>query len=201
MKKRREKKQLTYSEAHNKAVKMYQKTSIFLLWAGLLNVFAIIIGVIQLGTGSVIENLSFMWPNSGFALNFSFQIYLNNILITNLDTLLADFIMILIALIIGIGFSFLGVFASKGKLPILFIGTILYALDFVAMFFVYSFTKVPFIWTNYAFTLACHVVVLVAMVISIIEYYNVIYIEKIFKGNNKVSIKEEDESEVIASGK
>lgn len=201
MKNKKNKQPITYSQAHNKAVKMYQKTSIFMMWAGLLNVFAIIIGVIQLGTNSVVEKLSYSWPTSGFALNFSIQIFINSLLIKTFDLLLADFLMILIALIIGALFTFLGVYASKGRIKILIIGTSLYALDFIAMFFIYVYSGVPFIWTNYAFTLATHVVVLIAMIIAIIEYYNVIHIEKVFKGVKDIKIKEEVESEVIASGK
>lgn len=201
MKQKRQKKPITYHEAHNKAVKMYQKTSIFLMWAGLLNIFAIIIGTIQLGTNSVIENISFKWPTSGFALNFTLQIFINSLLLKSCDLLLADFLMILIALILGAGFTFLGIFASKGRIKILLLGTVLYALDFVAMFFVYVYSGIPSIWTNYAFTLAAHVVVLVGMIIAIVEYYNVLHIEKVFKGDNKIKIEEEVESEVIANGK
>ncbi|HBF68343.1 MAG TPA: hypothetical protein DDW20_03375 [Firmicutes bacterium] len=201
MKQKKQKQPITYQQAHNKAVKMYQKTSIFLMWAGLLNIFAIIIGAIQLGTNSIIENLSFKWPTSGFALNFTLQIFLNCLILKSCDLLLANFLMILIAIVLGAGFACLGVFASKGRIKILLIGTGLYALDFIAMFFVYIYSGVPSIWTNYAFTLACHVVVLVGMIIAIVEYYNVLHIEKVFKGDNKIKIEEEVESEVIANGK
>ena len=40
----------TYSERHNKAVRIYQKASFFLLWAGVVNVIAAIFGVFGVGT-------------------------------------------------------------------------------------------------------------------------------------------------------
>ena len=197
------KRQITYTEAHNRAVRMFQRTSIFLLWAGVVNVFALIIGVIQNSAGSVLNNeLVYAWPRSGFAMCFSLQIYLNKLLLENLSiAAVADIVMILIALVLGGAFAFGGFLASKGKWLALFIGTVLYALDFGAMFFVYHFGGVIHNWTNYAFTLAVHVIVLGALVIAISQYYNVIHIEKVFKGSDALNINEDVESEVIASGK
>lgn len=192
---------MSYSTAHNKAVKMYQKTSIFLLWAGVVNVFAIVIGVIQLAAGSLVTDFAFSWPSSGFAMSFSFQIMLNSIMIRSLEQVVADILMIITGIAFGGLFAFLGFMASKGKKLFLFLGTGLYALDFAAMFFVYESGNVARIWTNYAFTLVTHAIILVACFIAIIQYYNVIHIEKVFKGENKIKVEEEVESEVIARGK
>ena len=196
--------QITYHEAHNRAVRTYQKTSIFLFWAGVVNVFAIIIGVIQNAAGSLFDNeLSYLWPRSGFSMCLSIQIYLNKLLLENLPSLLAvaDILIILIGLVLGGLFAFIGFMASKGKRLYLFGGTALYALDFGAMFIVYHLADVKSNWTNYAFTLVVHALVLGALAIAIWQYYNVIHIEKAFKGKDALKIEEDVESEVIASGK
>lgn len=198
---KRQKHQFTYSEAHNKAVKMYQRSAIFLLWAGVVNVFAIVIGVIQLAANSLVTQVQFPWPTSGFAMSFSVQILLNSVMIKSLDSLAADILMIIIGLVLGGLFAALGFFASKGKRWVLLLGTALYAIDFGIMFFVYESGFVARLWTNYAFTLVTHIVVLVACIVAIVEYYNVIHIEKVFKGNKALKLDEEVEGEVIARGK
>lgn len=197
------KRQISYHEAHNRAVKTYQKTSIFLFWAGVVNVFAIIIGVIQNAAGSVLDNtLAYLWPRSGFAMCFSLQIYLNKLLLTNISIVaVVDILIILIALVLGALFAFIGFMASKGRRLYLFLGAGLYTLDFGAMFIVYHLGAIPSNWTNYAFSLAVHALVLGALAIAIWQYYNVIHIEKVFKGENALRIEEDEESEVIASGK
>ena len=194
------KRQMTYKEAHNKAVRMYQRCSIFLLWVGIVNVFACLIGVIQIATGTTMQALSYDWPSSGFALTLTIQILINNLLLKAISSLWASFIIMAIALVFGALFAFGGYFASKGNIILLFIGGGLYALDFGAMFFIYKYFA-PFAWTNYAFTLVIHVLVLAALIFAIVQYYNVFHIEKVFKGDNKAKLDEEVESEVIASGK
>lgn len=191
----------TYLEAHNKAVKTYQRTAIFLLWSGVVNVFASIIGVIQISAGATMSKLTFLWPNSGFAMCYSGQMVLNSLLIQNLDQLVADILILLISLILGACFAFIGIFAAKGKKVFLLLGGIIYAIDFASMFFVYKSNLVPMVWTNYAFTLVTHIIILVATCVALVEYYNVIHIEKVFKGEKALKFEEEVESEEIAHGK
>ncbi|HOC80588.1 MAG TPA: hypothetical protein PKK21_01770, partial [Bacilli bacterium] len=65
-----------------------------------------------------------------------------------------------------------------GKKRLLFIGAALYLADFAAVFLVYGAN-----WgTPYAFTIAPHLVILVALAIAIYEYFNVIAIERRFHG-------------------
>ena len=202
--KRKAKREIGYVAAHNRAVNLYKKTSTFLLWAGVLNVFSVIIGIIQMMANSnlVVNEQAYNWPRSGFALSFSLQIFLNSLLINNLDKVLADVLIILIALSLGALFAFFGVFASKGKLLFLVGGSVIYLLDFVAMFFVYNMFMIEQLrtWTNYAFTLASHVVILIAMTIAIAMYLTVIEIEKKYKGESSLNVNEENEVEEIAHG-
>ena len=109
--------------------------------------------------------------------------------------------MIIIALILGGGFALLGFYASRGKKWVLLLGSYLYVVDFVLMIILFSLRIVPFNWTNYAFSIATHVVILAACIIAISQYYNVIHIEYVFKGKNALKLDEEVESEVIAHGK
>ena len=201
---KRSKKVLSYAEAHNKAVNSYKKVSMFMLWGGLLNIFALIIGIVQISTNNVIESLPYSWPTSGFAMTYSIQIFFANILLSSIDSLAANLISVVIALILSAGFGVLSMFASRGRLACLISGMSLYAIDFVFMFFLYKYFA-PYIWTNYAFTLATHVVILASQIYALAQYYNVLNIEKRYKGNNnnkiKINTKEEIESEVIANGK
>ncbi len=201
-KERRGKRPLTYLEAHNKAVRLYQKSSIFLLWAGIVNLFSIIIGIIQILASSIIENLPYAWPTSGFSMGLSIQQLVNKLLLENVKgTLIVDFLMIIIALILSAGFALLGFYASRGKKWVLLLGSSLYVADFALMIIVCSLNLVPFNYTNYAFSIATHVVILLACIVAISQYYNVIHIEVVFKGKNALKLDEEVESEVIAHGK
>lgn len=200
--KKKAKRVIPYSIAHNKSVKLYKKTSTFLLWAGVLNLFSSIIGIIQMVSNSflVTNGNTYNWPKSGFALSFSLQIYLDSLLIKNLNNVGAYLLIILIALALGSLFALFGIFSSKGKFIYLIVGSVIYLLDFIAMFFVYSFTDVVMVWTNYAFTLAAHVVILIASVIAIAMFFSVIEIEKKYKGKIDFSEKEVEEVEEIAHG-
>lgn len=193
------KRPITYKDAHNRAVKIYQRCSIFLLWAGVVNVFAALIGVIQIAAKTTMS-LDHVWPNSGFALTLTAQMVINNLLLNSMGSTGASLIIMLISIVLGGLFAFGGYFAARGNNIILFTGIAVYALDFAGMFFAYKYL-IPFVWTNYAFTLVIHVVVLLALALAVVEFYNVLHIEKVFRGDKGVKMEEEVESEVIASGK
>ena len=198
------KREISYIDAHNKAVKHYQKASLFLLYAGVLGLFAAIIGVVQMATTQV-EVLpgEFNWPSSGFALSLSLQIYLDSLLLAHLDQVLASFLIIILSLVFGSLFGFLGYFATRGRRIFLIIGLALYFLDFIFMFFFYHLNlgSVGFVWTNYAFSLALHVIVIGFAIAGLVFYYQVFDIEKKFKGDNAVNFKQEEKRETIANGK
>ena len=193
------KRPITYKEAHNRAVKIYQRCSIFLLWAGVVNVFAALIGVIQIAAKTMMS-VGYPWPNSGFALTLTAQMVLNNLLLNAMGSTVACLLIMLISIVLGGLFAFGGYFAARGNNIILFVGIGVYILDFAGMFFAYQYL-IPFVWTNYAFTLVIHVVVLLALALAVVEFYNVLHIEKVFIGDSGIKMEEEVESEVIASGK
>ena len=196
-------KEVSYVDAHNRAVKLYQKTALFLMWGGILALFAAIIGVVQNVSGAANEiSTTALWPSSGFALGYGLEIYLAFIFLTSLDSVLAGFLIILVAFTLGALFALAGLFASRGYLWVLLLGLGVYALDFVGTFFVYHASPLNafYSWTNYAFTLVTHVIILSAGIVAIIEYYRVLDIEKRFKKEN-TSFEKEEETEIIASGK
>lgn len=203
MKTKRAKRPITYSEAHNRAVRMYHRTSIFLLWAGVMSLFASVLGVIQISAGTIVEGAALKWPTSGFSLGLSIEMLFYSMLIkSNLDLAVIGILIILIGILFGGMFALIGIFASKGYRWVLFVGTGLYALDFAASFFIFAYSDVPSIFTNYMLTIFIHIFILAACVVAIIEYYNVLHIEKVFSGKSdkKANIEEEVESEVIANG-
>lgn len=191
------KKQLPYHQAHNKALNTYNKASMFLLWAGVLNILSALIGIIQSFSSD-----TYQWPVSGYSMSFSTQIIINFFSFDNLDmnSLYSSLIIIASSLLLGSIFCFLGMEAKKGKIKILIIGAILYLIDFILMFIVYAYV-VPFIWTPYAFTLATHVVILIAVAVAIYQYFNIFSIEKYYKNVDKVEFKEAINTKEIASGK
>lgn len=172
----KKKPQLTYTEAHNKAVRLYRKTAIFLLWAGVISVLATIIGVFR--------------SESGYGMSLAVNIYIFRLIAT---LALEDYIQYIIFFAVSVGtgalFAALGFFAQQGKKVFLFVGLGLYLADFAAVFFVYGAN-----WkTTYAFTIATHLVILAALIIAVFEYYHVITIEKLYRGTSKVTIEQTDD--------
>jgi len=168
--------QYSYAELHNKAVRMYRKTALFLLWAGVASVLATLIGIFEV--------------DSGFAMSFSANIYLNHLLLGSDLPSYAKYIIIFAAAILtGALFAALGYFAQLGKKAFLFAALALYLADFAAIFFVYDA-----IWTTpYAFTLATHLVVLGAVMVAVFSYYNVISIERRFHGDAVLNLDDAED--------
>jgi len=133
--KRKKKSPPTYADAHNKAVKLYQKTSFFLFWAGIINIIAAIFGIFGLGTttinGEVVDY------------RYSMCLTLNKVIFdaleigSGLDSWINSLIIFAIALASGALFALFGVLANQGKRIYLFVGSGIYVLDFV-LFFIYD---------------------------------------------------------------
>ncbi len=195
----------SYLKTHNKAVRLYRRSSIFLLFSGILNIFAIVLGILQveafrINENTIVANLNYYWPISGYSLSYSIQQLINNALLRANHGIMVNFLIILIALLISGLFGVMSFFASKGNKWTLFLASGLYALDFALMFILYSFDIIPFIWANYVFTLVSHIIVMIACIIAIIEYYNVIHLEYKYNGQKLLKLNEEIKSEVIAYG-
>lgn len=165
--------QPTYADLHNKAVRLYRKTAIFLLWAGVVSILATIIAIFR--------------SEAGYGMSLAINIYLNRLIAAlGLPNYAASLIIFALSIATGALFAVLGFFAQQGKKVFLFVGAALYLADFAALFLVYGAN-----WsTTYAFTIATHLVILGALAIAIYEYFHVIAIEKRFHGQVDVSLKD-----------
>lgn len=174
---KKEKRVQTYSERHNKAVRLYQKSSLFLMWAGIVNALASILGVFGVGTSIDAEgNLVDYRYSMCLSVNRMINVALEN---SGLDQWVFSLIIVLLSLAFGALFSLFGYLASIGKRTYLLVGGGLYALDFVLFFYAFLATN----WTTYAFGLATHAVIFIAIGIAIFEYFNVLSIERHYKMN------------------
>ncbi|MFA5421298.1 MAG: hypothetical protein WC344_00685 [Bacilli bacterium] len=168
--------ELSYTEAHNQAVRLYRKSAIFLLWAGIISLIANITGVLSV--------------DSGYGMSLAFNVFINSIFQTSgLTDIAKSLLIIAVALGTGAIFAALGFFAQKGKVLYLFIGTALYLADFGAVFLVYGAN-----WdATYAFTIATHLVILIALGVAIYGYIRFLNIEKRFEKSSSLSLEEMDE--------
>jgi len=150
---------VTYEVAHNKAVRQFKKMSIFILWAGVLNVISAVIAIFQ--------------NTSDFSLCFAF----NNVifLILGQSTPLLKIIIALIAVFSGVLFAAIGYFASLGHKAFLFTGAIAYFLDFVVLFIFISPAS-----SGYLTSILIHAMLMIAIMFSLFAYYSVLAIEKKF---------------------
>jgi len=148
---------VSYEVAHNRAVRQYKKMSIFILWAGVLNVVSTVIAIFQNSTD--------------YSLCFSF----NNVifLILGQSTPLLKIIIVLIAVASGALFAAVGYFASLGHKAFLFTGAIAYFLDFVVLFIFINPSN-----DGYLTSILIHAMLMIAIMFSLFAYYSVLAIEK-----------------------
>jgi hypothetical protein len=167
--KKKNRTQLTYEEAHNKAFSRFQKSSQILIWAGVLNFFGLIVAIIQLNT----SNINTFNPFLCFSSNIlAFKgLMVAGIFIDN--KILWYIVSFLIAIISSVGMIILGVYAKQGKKVHLFMGVSLYVLD--------MFCTIPliFIEENLAslwLIAGIHVIITAFLIVAIYEYFNIIKI-------------------------
>lgn len=155
------KKEKNYVALHNQAVLRYQKTALFLLWAGLVSLIAIVISVLR--------------NNRALGMALTLNVFLNNLLLeSSLSDILKQLLIIVLAIVTASLFTVLGYFARLGKIVFLLIGGSLYFFDFIGTFFFY-----PLVFEmNFMFSIATHLVILGAIIIAIVMYYRVLRINK-----------------------
>lgn len=194
--KKKEKKQISYVDAHNKAVKTYKRSSLFIFWGGIVNAISTILAVFNIGN---IAN-SELAASYRYSLNFTFNRFLfNAIEYSDLNIVVQIILILLIAFSSSALLAFVGYSASLGKIKFLIGGGIFYLIDFILTFiydniFPFLFEK-SFNWTLYAFSIATHVVILGFIVVAIINYYKVIHIEKKHQEFLENQIKNEPKEE------
>ena len=194
--KKKEKKKLSDIALFNRSLNRYKKSVFFLFWAGIINFLAAIIGVIQ--------SKGEFWPSSGYALSFSSQIFINTLLYSYLDPMIAIFIILIISMVLGAFFVLCGIYSQKGYVILFYLCSGFYLLDFIFLFFVYfliPLSRPIYNWTNFAFTLVMHLVVLFFIGAG---YYYYFKVNKMLKKNREVrkhknlDIDFKEEVEIIA---
>ncbi len=191
-----------YASLHNRHVNLYKKTSMFLMYIGVLALFAVIIGAVQVGSDQLAKDVfEYPWPRSGFSLAPTIVIYLANVILRNSSMGLGVFFLILIGLGFGALFAVLGMFASRGYLIPLIIGTALYAVDFGFVFmvnnYIYGEVSASLSLTNIMFSLVLHVLVIAVLGLAIFEHFHVVNIEKRFMAEGKTIINGIEREDVI----
>ena len=187
-KNKKEKKPLTYAEAHNKAFWAFHKSSRIMIWAGVLNVAGLIIGIVQRFTESLspsffISDTFLSAKLGGSFYNFSLCFSTNSFVFRLLETLKwadAGFISLIIgiAILFTAGAVVLGVFASQGKKWALISEIIFYIFDMAMIIPCYLIGEATiYLWIM----IGLHVVILGFLGVAIYQYYNLFTIEKIYK--------------------
>lgn len=154
---------VTYEVAHNKAVRQFKKMSIFILWAGVLNVISALIAIFQASS-----DYSFC-----FAFNNAIFLKLEDLLVAS--PALLKILIISIAVVSGAIFAAVGYFASLGHRVFLFGGAIAYFLDFVVLFIFIAPSNGSFLTS-----ILIHAMLMVAIGMSLFAYFSVLAIEKKF---------------------
>ena len=179
---KKEKKGMSYVDAHNKAVKTYKRSSLFILWGGIINIFGAIMGVFNFGKSEISE----------FGINYRYSLSLasnrfifNSLEYSEINVILSSFIVILVAIATAALLAIIGYLANKGNIKYLMIGMGIYIGDFIFTFIYDNLLlgslgafELGFNWTIYAFSIAIHSIILIFIVIAIINYYQVLNIEK-----------------------
>ncbi|MDY0177972.1 MAG: hypothetical protein GX807_01185 [Erysipelotrichia bacterium] len=190
---KKQKKPLTYVEAHNKAYWAFHKSSRILLWAGILNIAGLLIGLIQAYAepiyiadyieGSILFTALGGKTTLNFSLGFAMSAFFSRLI--ELAALpIAGFIVLIV--IISIIFSalgvFLGVFSAQGKKWALFTGFGFYLLDTAFIVGCYLIGEpVSFLWIF----IGVHFIVLGFLCVAIFQYYHLHTIEKVYHSAEK----------------
>ncbi len=186
--------QASYVELHNSAVLRYRRACKTFIWAGVVNLVGLIVGVIQ------------YYAQGQEYLPFFYCFGVNDFLFTLLEPILGLnsvwfwLIVAAMLLITTSGAVLLGLFSSQGKKVILFIMLGVYLTDWIMAFL--AFFVAGESWIGLLINAGIHVIVSFFLVVALYQYYNVINIEKRFKNIPTVAeqkAKKEKEKEVEVS--
>lgn len=197
---KRNKKNYSYAEAHNRAFWAFNKSSKIMIWASVFNVIGLMIGIIQqantdfssyylFSEGSLLFNNVY---RSGFqySLCFSTNSFIFRLLeipffnVRDGNAMPVAFFSIIIP--IAISFSglmvYISITASQGKKWALYTQTIFYVFDTLMIVGCYLIGEsIDILWIM----VGLHVIILVFLGVSIYQYYHLFVIEKIYKGQNQ----------------
>ena len=177
-KKKKEEKAFNYADSHNRAVKSYKRTSLFLMWGGIIGFVSTILGVFNIGSAANGE----LAINYRYSLTFALNRFIFNALeYSELNIVVTSLLILLISAASAGLVAILGYYAQLGRIRYLYIGMGVYLVDFIALFiydngFPTLFER-TFNLSIYLFSLFFHIVILGAGVVAIVHYYRVLNIE------------------------
>lgn len=192
--KRKKKKTLTYVEAHNKAFSIFSKASTIMIWAGVFNVFGVMLTIIQYAMtnelaatfikGSyfygqmVSSTYQFSLCFSSNTLIFRLLEILNHSIYASTPILETHFfyaIIIVISIIFAALVSYFAILTRSGKRWAMITNGVFYALDTIMVLPLYLLGEdISLLWI----TLGVHIIILFFVAIGIFEYFHLFEIEK-----------------------
>lgn len=165
---RKNKRELTYKEEHNKHFFRFQKASRVMIWAGAISFISLVVSVLQ-----ALQKQSALFFYFCFGIDdvifraLTFIPYFQN----NNGFVLYIVLIFIISIITTAGAVLLSVYASQGKKKPLWAMFIIYAIDTLAIIGSYFLGEnIISIWMMFGL----HVIVLAFLGIAIYEYYKVI---------------------------
>lgn len=170
----RKKRQLSYVDAHNRAVNLYKKSASALIWAGIFNVVGSIFFTVSSNT-----NLSnFLGTFLCFGMNtFIFSLEPTYSFLVNFLPWSA-IIYILVSFIISAIYCMLGFFSLNGNKIYLYSGIGLYFIDWIFLILCYLFNTPGITNDNLYLLIGVHIIITVFLLISLYQRYKVIDLDK-----------------------
>ena len=192
LKRKKDKKALSYVTLHNAAVVRFQKSSRIFIWAAVVNFIGLIIGHIQYIGGNTLIPFSFCYGVS----NFFFNLLWYGTSIPEIPIMIIAYI---VSFLLSLVTAWMGVMASQAKKNFLIACAVFYLIDWVFVLLAYFIAYGP--WSGLLFNGGIHVIISFFLIIAVYEYYNVIKIEKRFVKPTKKTIEPVNKEEVTTDGR
>ena len=181
---RREKKKLSYVDAHNNAVTKYRRACKAFIWVGVVNFVGLLVGIIQFYIQGSADSVPFYYC-------FGISEFLFSFMQGRVPTALFWVIVAIFTTATTAGAVLLGLFSSHGKKKLLFTMVSIYFVDWVFVLLAYFLVTGNVI--GLMINAGIHVVATFFIILAVFEYYNVINIEKTY--GRPLPTKQEEVSE------
>ena len=168
---RREKKKLSYVDAHNNAVTKYRRACKAFIWVGVVNFVGLLVGIIQFYIQGSADSVPFYYC-------FGISEFLFSFMQGRVPTALFWVIVTIFTTATTAGAVLLGLFSSHGKKKLLFTMVSIYFVDWVFVLLAYFLVTGNVI--GLMINAGIHVVATFFIILAVFEYYNVINIEKTY---------------------
>lgn len=168
---RREKKKLSYVDAHNNAVTKYRRACKAFIWVGVVNFVGLLVGIIQFYIQGSADSVPFYYC-------FGISEFLFSFMQGRVPTALFWVIVAIFTTATTAGAVLLGLFSSHGKKKLLFTMVSIYFVDWVFVLLAYFLVTGNVI--GLMINAGIHVVATFFIILAVFEYYNVINIEKTY---------------------